>query len=108
MSTFGARLKQARQLAGLSQRQLGILAGIAPGSSSARMNQYERETHEPPATLVRKLARVLGVPTPFFYAEKNEHAELLLAFAKLPAAQRRKILTEVRKAAVNTAAKQEA
>ncbi|HEX7687325.1 MAG TPA: helix-turn-helix transcriptional regulator [Burkholderiaceae bacterium] len=99
MSTFGARLKQARQLAGLSQRQLGILAGIAPGSSSARMNQYERDTHEAPMALVRKLARVLDVPVPFFYAEKDEHARLLLAYSKLPAAQRRAFLASVKQAA---------
>jgi transcriptional regulator with XRE-family HTH domain len=99
MATFGERLQQARLLAGVSQRRLGILAGIDPSSSSVRMNQYERGRHEPPIALVRELARVLGVPVPFFYAEKDEHAKLLLAYARLPVIQRRAILASVRKAA---------
>ena len=36
------RLKKSRLNAKLSQKKLGILAGIDEFSSSARMNQYEK------------------------------------------------------------------
>ena len=41
-SVISRRLKQARVLAGLSQKQLGIKAGIDEFSASPRINQYER------------------------------------------------------------------
>jgi transcriptional regulator with XRE-family HTH domain len=76
------RLKQARLKRNLSQRSLGIAAGIDEASASARMNQYERGKHVPDYETLCQLALVLRVPVPYFYADDNE-AELLLNMALL-------------------------
>lgn len=41
------RLKEARLAKGLSQKKLGIAAGIDEFTASPRMNQYERGVHIP-------------------------------------------------------------
>jgi transcriptional regulator with XRE-family HTH domain len=76
------RLKHARVKRNLSQRSLGIAAGIDEASASARMNQYERGKHVPDFETLSQLALVLCVPVPYFYANDNE-AELLLNIALL-------------------------
>ncbi len=47
LPVLSKRLREARAAAGISQEQLGILAGIDEFSASARMNQYERGKHSP-------------------------------------------------------------
>jgi|TARA_B110000114_G_scaffold115731_1_gene121358 transcriptional regulator with XRE-family HTH domain len=71
------RLKHVRLKRNLSQRSLGIAAGIDEASASARMNQYERGKHVPDYHTLCKLAFVLGAPVAYFYANDHE-AELLL------------------------------
>ena len=71
------RLKQARIKCNISQRSLGIAAGIDPASASARMNQYERGKHVPDYDTLCKLANVLCVPVPYFYASDNEAGFIL-------------------------------
>mgnify|MGYP006359312815 CR=1 FL=1 len=65
------RLKQARILNGLSQKQLGIYAGIDEFSASARMNQYETGKHVPDFLTLKRIAMVLGYPVAYFYAEDD-------------------------------------
>ena len=88
MNVFGRRLKHARQLAGLSQEQVGIQADLDPMSASARMNRYELGKHSPDYELVERFALVLRVPTAYFYANSDEDAQLLLAFHKLSKSKR--------------------
>ena len=95
MSALSRRLKEARVRAGLTQEQLGVLAGIDEMSASARMNQYERGKHAPDWLTVERLAQVLGVPVPYFYAEEDDVAQLLLAFSALKEAQRSEALNFV-------------
>ena len=86
---WGARLKQARLNAGLSQKMLGIEAGIDAFVASTRINRYELGIHRPDLLTVRKLAKVLGVPVAFFFAdEDDEIAELLLLYGKASASKR--------------------
>lgn len=73
------RLKQARKRKGLSQKSLGILAGIDEFVASPRMNQYEKGKHFPDYGLLQKIATVLDVPTAFFFCENDDLATLLLA-----------------------------
>lgn len=81
---WGARLKQARLAAGLSQKMLGIEAGIDAFVASARINRYELGIHKPDLLTVRKLAQVLRVPVAFFYADTDDEiAELLFKFGKV-------------------------
>jgi transcriptional regulator with XRE-family HTH domain len=79
-SPFPRRLKEIRTRRGLSQKQLGINAGIDPSVASPRMNQYEKGVHAPDFSTVRHLARVLEVPTAFFYCEEDELAEVIQNF----------------------------
>jgi transcriptional regulator with XRE-family HTH domain len=91
------RLKQARLASGLSQRDLGVEAGIEPSVASARVNQYERQRHQPAFTVVKKLAQVLKRPAPFFYAADDVLAEVIEIYGSLGAEQRAKMLTAARK-----------
>lgn len=77
-SPLPKRLKQARLMRGLSQKQLGILAGIDRFVASARMNQYERGVHAPDFKTVIALAKVLQVPTAYLFCIEDELAELIL------------------------------
>lgn len=71
------RLRKAREKAGISQKQLGILAGIDEFSSSARVNQYERGKHAPDYLTLEHFARVLKVDVTFFYARDENTARFL-------------------------------
>ncbi|WP_294254843.1 helix-turn-helix transcriptional regulator [uncultured Comamonas sp.] len=80
---WGERLKQARLAAGLSQKMLGIEAGLDPFVASTRINRYELGIHKPDLLTVRKLAAVLRVPVAFFYADTNDEvAELLFQYGQ--------------------------
>src|ERR1700733_9404444 len=92
MSIVAKRLKEGRQRAGLSQKQLGIQAGIDEFSASARINQYERGKHMPDLQTLTRLAAVMRMPAPYFYCEDPELAELILKFSALGRAQRRRLL----------------
>ncbi|WP_422846568.1 helix-turn-helix domain-containing protein [Acidovorax sp. M2(2025)] len=86
---WGARLKQARLNAGLSQKMLGIEAGIDAFVASTRINRYELGIHRPDLLTVRKLAKVLDVPVAFFFADEDDDiAELLLLYKKANATAR--------------------
>ena len=86
---WGARLKQARLNAGLSQKMLGIEAGIDAFVASTRINRYELGIHRPDLLTVRKLAKVLDVPVAFFFADEDDDiAELLLLHKKANAGLR--------------------
>lgn len=91
---WGARLKQARLAAGLSQKMLGIEAGIDAFVASTRINRYELGIHKPDLLTVRKLAEVLKVPMAFFYADTaDEVAELLFKYVRATQEQRQQVLT---------------
>ena len=70
---------------GISQRELGIRAGIDEFVASARINQYERGKHVPDFTTMERLAEVLGVPVPYFYTRDELLADVILGLGKLPA-----------------------
>lgn len=81
---YSRRLKQARQASGLSQKQLGIQAGIDEFAASARLNRYEVGVHQPDFDTAGRLAKALQVPLPYFFADDDRLADLILAFAQLP------------------------
>lgn len=78
--------------AGLSQKQLGIKAGIDEFVASPRINQYERGKHTPDFSTAERLAKVLGVPVPYFYATEDRLAEWILAYRELTPRERLPIL----------------
>ena len=93
---FSGRMKTARERLGISQAELGMRAGIDEFCASARINQYERGKHTPDFLTVRNLAKVLGVPTAYFYAEDDNLADLIALFGKLRAAERKSLLISAR------------
>ncbi|HWU66133.1 MAG TPA: helix-turn-helix transcriptional regulator [Methylophilus sp.] len=86
------RLKEARLAKGLSQKKLGIAAGIDEFTASPRMNQYERGVHIPDYSTLERLAQVLEVPVPYFYAADDELADWIKCFPRLGKAEREKII----------------
>ena len=92
LPVLSKRLREARAAAGISQEQLGILAGIDEFSASARMNQYERGKHSPNLQLMGRIARVLGLPTAYFYADDDQLATILAEYGKLNTRQRKRLL----------------
>ena len=93
--TFATRLRQAREAMGVSQKQLGILAGIDQFVASARINQYERGKHIPDPLTACRLAQELGVPVSFLYETNDDLAELIRLIGKLTTANRQLILKMV-------------
>ena len=76
-SPLPERLKEARLEAGLSQKKLGIEAGIDEFSASPRINQYEKGTHAPNYDMIMRIGDVLDLPVAYFYAENSELAEMI-------------------------------
>lgn len=76
------RLKEAREAAGLSQAQLGILAGIDASVASSRVNHYEKNRHEPSFQIVHQLAQALKLPAAYFYADDDSLAAIIRAYAQ--------------------------
>ena len=92
VTIFQRRLKEARLRAGISQKQLGIEAGIDTFSASARINQYERGKHMPDLQTVGRLAAVLKAPAAYFYCEDAELAEVILRLALLGKAHKKRVI----------------
>jgi len=91
------RLKQARLIAKLSQKKLGILAGIDEFSSSARINQYEKGKHIPDFLTLKNIANILLVPTAYFYTEDDGLAEMLFLYHTLEHSYKKRILSFCKK-----------
>ena len=86
------RLKEARVALGLSQKQLGIDAGLDEFVASTRINRYELGVHAPDYQMSMRLAHVLQVPTAFLYCDNDEMAQMILAFHRAPKPARRHAL----------------
>jgi transcriptional regulator with XRE-family HTH domain len=96
---LAARLKEARLAVGISQRELGIQAGMDPSVASPRINQYERGKHAPDTNTLSKLGQALGMPVAYFFAEDDDLAVLIANFHKLTSAARKRLLILSAKAA---------
>ncbi|HAT3901993.1 TPA: helix-turn-helix transcriptional regulator [Citrobacter koseri] len=80
---FCRRLKEARLAAGLSQKKLGIAAGIDEFVASTRINRYEKGVHEADIHTAQKLAQTLNIPLAYFYVENDQLATIVMNFDKL-------------------------
>ena len=95
-SPFPERLKQARKKAGISQKELGVKAGMDDSSASGRMNHYEKGRHVPDIDTMRKLANVLGKPLSYFFCEDDLSAELVCLFEQLDEDEKLDLLFKLR------------
>ena len=87
------RLREARVNARLSQKKLGILAGIDEFSASPRINQYEQGKHTPDFSIMERLAAVLKLPVPYFYARDTELAEWIKLYYQISGELRQQLLS---------------
>lgn len=83
------RLKDARLARGLSQRNLGVAAGLDEFVASTRINRYEVGVHQADYSMSVRLAHVLEVPVAYLYCDSDEMANMLLAFHRASKAARR-------------------
>lgn len=86
-SPISKRLKEARLEADISQKQLGIKAGIDEFVASARMNQYETGKHVPDYDIVHQIAKALDIPAPFFYTDDKQLAHIIKSYGRLNKSQ---------------------
>ncbi len=91
---FALRLTQARERLGISQVELGRRAGLDPSVASPRINQYEQGAHVPHHATAKRLAKELGVPTAFLFAEDEQLAKLLLCWSEMTPTERKKLLKQ--------------
>lgn len=93
---FSTRLKMLRLECKLSQKQLGIDAGIDEFVASTRINRYEQAVHAPDYSIVQKLAAVLSAPVAYFYAEEDDLAEMILLYHRNAKKNRKEVLQYLR------------
>ena len=89
---FSRRLREAREWAGLSQRNLGIAAGIDLFVASTRVNRYETGVHQPDLSTLSRLADALGLPVAYFYADDDRLAHMIARFHRASAKDRARAL----------------
>lgn len=92
---WGRRLKAAREQSGLSQKELGITAGIDPGVASTRINRYELGIHKADYPTSQRLADVLGIPVAYLYCDDDQLAQLIMIYGRLPADDQARLLADL-------------
>lgn len=85
---FAARLIQARQLRGLSQRALGDRMGLGKDKGSSRINRYEHQVTAIGFDNLGLLAQQLDVPVAYLLADDAAMADAILALSLADEAQR--------------------
>lgn len=80
LPVYSRRLREARGFCDISQRDLGIKAGVDEFVASTRINRYEKGVHQPNLKIQQKLAQALKLPLAYFYAEDEELAQLIREF----------------------------
>lgn len=89
-SLFSQRLRHARELAGITQYELGLRVGLDESVAGPRINQYENGVHQPRQEMALDLAKALGVPAAYLSTQDEVLARLLLSWPNLTADQRLK------------------
>ena len=90
-AVFAARLVQARQLRGLSQRALGDRMGLGKATGSTRINRYEQQTSATSFESLADLAEALQVPPAYLLADSDPMADAILELGKATDQQQAKL-----------------
>ncbi len=80
LPVYSRRLREAREAYDISQRNLGIKAGIDEFVAGTRINRYEQGVHQPALKIQQRLAAALDMPLAYFYAEDEALARLIADF----------------------------
>ena len=99
LAVLSRRLKRTRERKGLSQKQLGIAAGLDQFVASTRINRYERGVHRPDPVTVQRMADALGVPVAYLFASDERLARMILAFDALTAKAQERVVSELEREA---------
>ncbi|WP_367381742.1 helix-turn-helix domain-containing protein [Stenotrophomonas cyclobalanopsidis] len=89
-----ARLCQARDLRGLSQRDVGVRMGLDKDTASARISRYESGAMSISLEALFEMARALEVPPAYLLASTASMANAILALGEQSPRQQDQ-LTEV-------------
>lgn len=73
-----------------------MATGLAIEVARTRINRYERGVNECDLRTAKKLAEALGMPLAALYAETDEIAEAIIALARLPLAEQRAVVSELK------------
>jgi transcriptional regulator with XRE-family HTH domain len=84
-------MKQKRVERGLSQKQLGIAAGLDEGVASTRINRYETGVHSPDYLTALRIAEALGAALPSLYAPDDRLLHVIDGYTKADAETQRMI-----------------
>jgi transcriptional regulator with XRE-family HTH domain len=95
-TTIPKRLKEARHESGLSQKELGIKAGIDEFAASARMNQYETGKHAPDFQTLQHIAAVLKIDPSYFYCSDDNLARIIRAYSRANRKGKREIASAIK------------
>lgn len=74
------RLKEAREAAGLTQKQLAELVSVEGVNLTSRMSNYEVGRFSPSFDFIVRVAKALNYPEYYFYILDDDVAELLLKY----------------------------
>lgn len=99
LTVLPRRLKAVREQKGLSQRQLGIAAGLDRFVASTRVNRYERGVHRPDPVTIQRLADALDVPSAYLFVSDDQLAKVILTFHTLPAKAKKQIVRHLERMA---------
>lgn len=92
---IGSRVKLARKISGLSQQQLGDVAGI----TFQQIQKYERGQNRISASRLVEIAKALNKPVAYFYGDDNSvvdmDAKLLGPLKNLSPNDAAKLLTKL-------------
>lgn len=88
---FCNRLKEARTAKKLSQKKLGILAGLDEFVASTRINRYEKGVHEADINTIQRLSKILDTPVPYFFTDDDCLAYIIINFNKLSSSTKKTI-----------------
>lgn len=95
VSPLPVRLKQARKVMGISQKELGVRLGMEEGTASARMNHYEKGRHTPDYLTLKRIAAELNVPVAYFFCESEVMAELMVKLGSMDEEEIKAILIQL-------------
>ena len=76
--TIGEKIKNARNLRGLTQKELGMKLGFDEKSADVRIAQYESGTRTPKSELLSEIASILDVNINSLINPSLENAETFI------------------------------
>lgn len=79
VNIIGKRIKEKREVLGISQKDLADTVGITPSS----INQYEAGSKNPSTDILKKIALALSTETDYLLGMKKDEDQVAVAFRDL-------------------------